>query len=121
MAKIPEFMLKALYVRHSLRRTGDGFEFQLKNELGPARIVGTLPLKLDRKPLPLADCSFVYGGEEVAFETVTADNSVLMRKGEAVTVRVRGLALRPGRHTLDIGVTVKDLGELTFTIGDAAR
>jgi hypothetical protein len=44
-----------------------------------------------------------------------------MHKGEAVTVRVRGLALRPGRHTLDIGVTVNDLGELSFTIGDAAR
>ena len=121
MAKIPEFLLKALYVRHSLRRTDDGFGFQLKNDMGPARIVGALPPKLDHKPLPLADCSFVYGGEEVAFETVTADASVMMRKGEAVTVRIRGPALRPGRHTLDIGVPVKDLGELTLTISDAAH
>jgi hypothetical protein len=114
-------MLKALYVRNSLRRSDNGFEFQLKNELGPARIVGALPLKVDRKPVPLADCSFVHGDQEVAFEAVTADNSVLMRKGEAVTVKVQGLALRLGRHTLDIGVVVKDLGELRFTIGDAAR
>jgi hypothetical protein len=52
---------------------------------------------------------------------VTAENSVLMRKGEAVTVRVRGMALRPGRHTLEIGVVVKDLGEIRFRIGDALR
>jgi hypothetical protein len=44
-----------------------------------------------------------------------------MRKGEAVTVKVRGLALRPGRHTLDIGVTVKDLGDIRFRIGDGLR
>jgi hypothetical protein len=121
VAKIPEFMLKALYVRGSLQKTDDGFEFQLKNNLGPARIVGALPLQVDRKPVPLADCSFLYGGEESAFEAVTAENSVLMRKGEAVTVRVRGMALRPGRHTLEIGVVVKDLGEIRFRIGDALR
>lgn len=121
MAKIPEFMLKALYVRGSLRRTDEGIEFQLKNELGPARIVGAVPLRVDRQAVPAADCSFVHGDREEAFEAVTAENSVLMRKGEAVTVRVRGLSLRPGRHTLDIGVLVKDMGEIRFTVGDSLR
>jgi hypothetical protein len=121
MAKIPEFMLKALYVRGSLLRIDDGFEFQIKNELGPARIVGALPLKVDRTQVPLADCSFLYGDEEVAAEALTPENSLLMRKGEAVTIRVRGMALRPGRHTLEIGVAVKDLGELRFTVGDGVR
>ena len=121
MAKIPEFMLKALYVRGSLRKTGDGFEFQLKNDLGPARIIGALPLQVDRKPVPMSDCSFVHGGEEIAFEAVTAENSVLMRKGEAVTVEVRGMVLRSGRHTLDIGVVVKDMGQIRFKIGDGLR
>jgi hypothetical protein len=121
MAKIPEFMLKALYLRGSLIRSHDGFEFQLKNDLGPARIVGALPLAVDRKPVPLAACSFHHGGQEIAFDAVTPEDSVLMRKGEAVTVQVRGMALRPGRHTLDIGVVVKDLGEVRFRIGDGIR
>jgi hypothetical protein len=118
MAKIPGFMLKALYVRGSLRNSEDGFGFQLKNELGPARIIGPLPLKVNGKPVPLKDCSFVHGGEEVAFEAVTADNSVLMRKGEAVTVKVQGPNLQQRRHTLDIGVIVKDLGEIRFKVSD---
>jgi len=121
MAKIPQFMLKALYVNNSLQKTGDGFEFQLKNELGPARIVGALPLEVDRKRIPLADCSFLHSGEEVAFEAVTPENSVLMHKGEAVTVQVAGMTLRPGRHTLGISVVVKDLGEVRFCIGDTLR
>jgi hypothetical protein len=121
VAKIPDFILKALYVRGSLRRTDQGIEFQLKDELGPARIAGAVPLRVDRQPVPVADCGFVRGDREETFEAVTAENSVLMRKGEAVTVRVRGLSLRPGRHTLDIGVLVKDMGEIRFTVGDILR
>ena len=36
MPKIPEFMLRALYVQGSLRREGDGFTFQMMNGVGPA-------------------------------------------------------------------------------------
>lgn len=121
MAKIPEFMLKALYVKGSLHNEGDGFEFQMKNDLGPARIVGARPLQLDRKPLPLESCRFVHGQETATFADVDADNSVLMRKGEAITVRVQGQTLRPGRRTLGINVVVKDLGNVTFTVTDQAR
>lgn len=121
MAAIPGFLLKALYVKDSLKNRADGFEFQLKNELGPARIIGALPLKVDRKPAPMADCSFIHEGQEIGFEDVTAENSVLMRKGEAVTVRVQGPALRPGRHHLDIGVKVKNMGPINFSVNDRVQ
>jgi hypothetical protein len=121
MAKVPSFMLKALYQRDSLRITGDGFEFQIKNEMGPVRLTGLLPLKLDRKPVPLAQCSFVHNDQELPAEAVSAENSVLVRKGESVTVRVHDTPLRPGRHSLDIGMVAKDLGQLRFSVSDRAR
>jgi hypothetical protein len=121
MAKIPEFLLRGLYVRNSLRKTDDGFEFQLKNEVATGSAIGALPLKVDRKPVPLADCSFVHGGQEVAFEAVTPENPVLMKRGEAVTIKVRGVTLRPGRHMLNINVVAEDVGELSFSINDALR
>ncbi len=61
MAKIPEYLLRALYVKGSLKNQDDGLEFQMKNELGPARIVGARPLTLDRKPIPVDSCLFVHG------------------------------------------------------------
>lgn len=121
MAKIPEFLLKAFYVKGSLCTDEDGFEFQLKNELGPARIIGARPLQLDRRPIPIEDCRFLHGDSEASFAEVTAEQSVLMRKGEAVTVRVRAAKLRPGRHTLGIGVVVKDMGPINFSITDQVR
>ena len=121
MAKIPEFLLKALYVKGSLRNAAGGFEFQMKNDLGPARIIGARPLQLDRKPIPLESCRFEHGENGANFTDVDEDNSVLMRKGEAVTVHIRGQQLRPGRRTLGINVIVKDLGNVSFTVGDSVR
>ncbi len=121
MAKIPEFMLKALYVKGSLRNQGDGFEFQMKNELGPARIIGTRPLQLNRKPIPIGQCRFIHGEQQANFADVTAENSVLMRKGEAIIVKVDNVSLRPGRHTLGINVIVKDMGAINFSVNDEAQ
>ena len=118
MAKIPEFMLRALYVKGSLKNNEDGFEFQMKNELGPVRVIGAGPLLLDRKPLPSDSCRFVHGENEAGFTDVTAEQSVLMRKGEAVSVQVSGTTLKPGRRSLGINVIVKDLGQIRFTVSD---
>lgn len=121
MPRIPEFLLKALYVKGSLQRQDDGFEFQMKNDLGPARIIGANPLQLDRRPIPLENSSFVHGDQEMGFADVTAEQSVLMRKGEAITVRVTDHTLRPGRHTLSISVVVKDMGNVNFNVTDQVR
>ncbi len=118
MAKIPEFMLKSLYVKGSLKVEGDGFEFQVNNRLGPARIIGTRPLQLNRVPIPMEKCHFVHGREQASFVDVDADNSVLMPKGEAITVRVLDTPLRFGRHTLGISFIVKDLGPANFSVSD---
>ena len=118
MAKIPEFLLKALYVKGSLQSQDDGFTFQMKNELGPARIIGARPLQLDRRPVPMEQCHFIHGDEEARFSDVSAEQSVLMRKGETVTIRVEGMNLRRGRHSLGINILVKDMGSVSFTIND---
>ena len=118
MAKIPDFLLRALYVKGSLRSTEKGFEFQIRNDLGPVRIIGARPLTLDRRPIPLEDCLFIHGENMAAFTGVTPENSVLMRKGEALSIQVSGVALKPGRRTLGINVVVKDLGLVRFSVSD---
>jgi len=121
VAKIPEFLLRSLYVKGSLQNGADGFKFQLKNELGPARIIGARPLQLDRRPVALDTCHFEHGHDRAAFTDVDAENSVLMRKGEAVTVHVLGQTLSPGRRTLGINFVVKDMGNVSFTVTDQVR
>lgn len=118
MPKVPEFLLRALYVKGSLTNNDGGFEFQMKNDLGPARIIGARLLQLDRKPVPLEKCLFIHGGNRASFADVSPQNSVLMRKGEAITVQVSDVSLQRGRHTLGIHVEVKDMGTVSFTVND---
>jgi hypothetical protein len=114
MAKIPDFLLRALYVKGSLRNNNDGFEFQMRNELGPVRIIGARPLLIDRRPIPLEQCQFFHGEYRARFADVTPETSVLMRKGEAISVHVSGTTLR----TVGIDVSVKDLGQVRFSVSD---
>ena len=97
------------------------FEFQVNNRLGPARIIGARPLQVNRVPIPLEKCHFVHGQEQASFADVSPETSVLMRKGEALTVRVLDTPIRPGRQTLAISFVVKDLGPLNFSISDRIR
>jgi hypothetical protein len=118
MAKIPNFLLRALYVKGSLKNNEDGFEFQMKNDFGPVQIIDAHPLTLDSRPVPLESCRFLIGEYSAGFTDVTPDESVLMNKGEAISVQVAGVTLKPGRRNLGIDVLVKDLGQIRFTVSD---
>ena len=118
MAKIPDFLLRALYVKGSLKNNEYGFEFQMKNDFGPVRIVDAHPLILDRRPIPLESCRFLIGEHSAGFADVTPEKSVLMGKGEAISIHVSGTTLKPGRRSLGIDVLVKDLGQIRFTVSD---
>lgn len=121
MAKIPDFLLRSLYVKGSLSNHEDGFEFEVKNELGPVRIVGVQPLKVDRKPVSLDQCHFVHDGKKASFKDVSTENSLLLRKGDALLVQVDGSNLNRSRHTLGIGLIIKDIGSINFSISDRVK
>lgn len=121
MAKIPEFLLKSLYVRGSLRLISNGFQLKMKNDLGPASIIGAQPLLMDRKPVPMENCSFLHGEHEAFFSDVNPDQSVLMRKGEALTASFLDSIIKRGRHSLGIHVFVTDMGYVRFTVSDQAK
>ncbi len=121
MARIPEFLLRSLYVNGSLSNREQGFEFEVKNELGPVRIIGVQPLKVDRKPVPIENCHFLHVEHRASFSDVDAENSLLLRKGESLLVQVEGNSLNRGRHTLGIGLIIKDIGSINFSISDRIK
>ena len=90
----------------------------MKNELGPVRIIGARPLLIDRRPIPLEQCHFIHDDQRALFADVTPENSVLMGKGEAVSIQVSGTTLTSGRRTLGIDVLVEDLGQIRFSVID---
>ena len=120
MAVVPAFILRRLYVRGSLRNSGAGFSFELKNTLGSgyARAVG--PLTVDGDDVPLEDSFFTLDGKEVPFTEVDESNTFGLPVNRTIVISVRGRKLEPGPHKIGFSFTVPGFGELGFDFADEA-
>lgn len=117
--QVPEFLLRRLYVKGSLRTVPDGFEFDLKNTLGSGYAERALPLTLDGAEVPLSTTRFVAQGEVTPFEDVSPERTMTLGMNQTVTVAVTAPALSPGMHRIGIGFVVVGMGEMRFDVTDA--
>ena len=112
---IPDFLLRKLYRKGSLRTTADGrFGFTLHNILGTATVIapprvvvnGILytPDKLQSKKVRPADIA-----ERTPF---------VFRKGDRITVRMAGYLLRGGNR-IQVTVKTREFGDLNIEVDDA--
>ncbi len=118
MPAIPPVILKKLYVKGSLRPEGDGFSLTLKNTIAPGTILEFKGLELDGQPVPLERTAVVVGTEERAATAIAPDAPLAFSLGAEFTLRVAGVPLEPGPHTLRIRVVVQDVGPLEIPVSD---
>ncbi len=118
--QVPAFLLRRLYVKGSLRNTGDGFAFELKNSLGSGYAEEMLPLTVDGAPIPPEQASFTIDGtgETVAFTAVSADQPFTLSMRKVVTIAVRAEPLTPGKHKIGLGFVVTGMGKMQFEVTD---
>ncbi len=116
--QVPAFLLRRIYVKGSLRNTGDGFEFHIHNRLGSGYAEALLPLKVDGQEVPLAESSFSVDGESVPFAVVNAERPFTLGMGLDAAMQVHGRTLEPGKHTITIGFVVVGLGQMEFDVSD---
>lgn len=112
---IPDFLLRRLYRKGSLRSTADGrFAFTLRNVLGTATVVA---------PPRVVVNGILYPPERIESRTVrpagiTERTPFVFRKGDRVTVRVPGHLLRGGNR-IQVTVMTREFGELAIEAEDA--
>lgn len=116
--KVPAFLLRRLYVKGSLRRTTDGFQFQLRNQLGSGYARRLLPLTLDGAELDPATTTFEIAGKVTAFSAVSQATPFTLAMNKTTTVRARPASLADGTHTVQMRFEVAGLGELGFDFTD---
>ena len=118
--KVPAFLLRRLYVKGSLRPTGEGFEFELRNRLGSGYARRLLPLMLDGQELDMASTTFEVDGKRVSFDAVSEQTPFTLAMNKTTTIRHSGASLAPGAHTLGMRFEVAGLGEMAFDFSDIA-
>ena len=114
MVTVPGFLLRRLYVKESLKNTDTGFEFLLRNSLGSGYTHKMWPVTVDGLEVPFSQTFFVLEGEETAFIDVSKENTFTIGMNKPITVRVDGMRLGSGPHTVGMGFDVPGLGTLKF-------
>ncbi len=116
--RVPEFLLRRLYVHGSLRRTSDGFEFELKKTLGSGYARRLLPLTIDGLELDINACYFEVEGEEHGFAEVSPEHPFSLAMNRTSILRVCGHQLLEAPVAIRVGFEVPGLGELSFEVTD---
>ena len=111
---LPEFLLRKLYRKGSLREVGDGrFAFTLHNPLGDATLVA---------PPRIVVNGILYPPERVEsrrvqLQAISAANPFTFRKGDRVTLRLPGHLLRGGNR-IHITAETREWGQLVVYTED---
>ena len=90
MVVVPEFLIKRIYQKGSLKKLDDGASFNLKNVLGPGFISGFNYVKINDVTYEAKDVKFVMNGKEYTKDDVSEDHPVAFRLGQAGTIVVKG-------------------------------
>ncbi len=119
---IPEKILKRLYTYGSLKDTGEGVEFEVKNRLQDAKFTGITRLAINGVQIKPEDVRLeTASGDTYQLEEVNDENPITFSVGDTVYVVVQGVDLDTGDHKIDLEFSAEPFGELSLSITDTIR
>lgn len=116
---IPQFILRKLYKKGSLKNTDNGIEFILENSLASATITKINRISTGSKDIPLPQIEIKGGSGFVKADSINENASIQFEKGREIEVRLSTDRLTEGEHLIKVSVASKEFGELNFDIKDS--
>lgn len=112
---IPDFIIRKLYKRGSLREVGDTrFAFTLRNTLAKATVIQPPLVVVNGINHPAPEVK----SRGVDLAAISPTTPFVFQKGAQVTMRLKGRLLRGGNR-IHITVTTQEYGELEIYVEDS--
>lgn len=119
MSIIPEFLIKRVYKKGSLKQTEDGICFELKNVLGPGFISGFNFVQINDSTFEANKVKFITQGNEIPAETVNEKNPIGFRLGQEGTLILKGAkCLKEGINQIIIELMNPEAGKVKLSLSD---
>lgn len=119
MSIIPEFLIKRVYQKGSLKQTDEGICFDLKNVLGPGFISGFSFVKINDATFSADKVKFITQGAEIPAETVSEENPIGFRLGQEGTLILQGAkCLKDGINQIIIELMNPEAGRVKLSLSD---
>jgi alpha-N-arabinofuranosidase len=112
--KIPEFILRNMFVKGSFKLTESGFSFQIRDTYAPATVTG-FRLEVNGQPVPLESIQLILeGGESNPAVNISPETPFALPVNVALDVIVQGTS--GSEEGLRISVDTREAGTLSFTV-----
>lgn len=119
MSIIPDFLMKRVYQKGSLKQTEEGVCFNLKNVLGPGFISGFSCVKINDAVFGADKVKFITQGAEISAENVNEENPLGFRLGQEGTLILKGAkCLRDGINQIIIELMNPEAGKVKLSLTD---
>ena len=121
MVVVPEFLIKRIYQKGSLKKTDDGATVVLKNVLGPGFISGFNYVKINDVIYEPQDVKFITNGQELLGTDVSEANPIAFRLGQSGTLIMSGQnSVLDGTNKIVIEAMNPEAGKVGLTTEDVA-
>lgn len=122
MAIIPDFLIKRVYKKGSLRETEDGITFELKNVIGPGVISGLSSIQINDHIFPKESIKFKTQNAVLSALMVSEQCPIHFRLGQEGTIFLeKARCLKDGFNKIIIELTNPQAGTITVILSDEIR
>ena len=119
MSFFPDFVIRRIYKKGSLKKEGNTITFLVKNELGPDFISGLSYIKINDMMYGSDKVRFITQGKEINGAEVSEENQVIFRLGQEGKFILDGTeGLVEGKNRIEIEVKTPKSGKMGLTIED---
>lgn len=119
MSIIPEFLIKRVYKKGSLKQTDEGICFELKNVLGPGFISGFNFVMVNDSTFGADKVKFITQGSKISAETVSEENPIGFRLGqEGILILEGAKCLKDGINQIIIELMNPEAGKVKLSLSD---
>lgn len=118
--RIPDFLVRQIYVAGSLRNDEGGFRLQARNAIGDGLLTGIGRISIDGRPIERTAITARREGDDAVYHAIDVSRAAPVRfgKGDLVTFHVAGETLAPGAHRLEVELVELNLGALSIGFGE---
>src|SRR5262249_13925673 len=103
MALIPSMLLRQLYTFGSLKNSGQGIQFAIKNRLSDAEVTELQRVSIDGQALPLNAITLDLGdGTLLTPDQIAPERPIALPLRKILTVHANVAALPHGKHKIEI-------------------
>lgn len=119
MVVVPEFLIRRIYQKGSLKKLDNGASVVLKNVLGPGFISGFNYVKINDVLFEPKNVKFITNGQEILGTDVSEANPIAFRLGQSGTLVMSGNdCVIDGSNKIAIEAMNPEAGKVLLTAED---